>query len=124
MARHWTFLQGQIASKYRRKVNPLVPTRGVVEKGGKLYHKHCATCRATDGMRDLKGVNDLSPSPGLLTYMLQTPTSFVVYLLWVISEGGQRFNTDMLAFTDRLSERELWTIIIFVHAGFPALARN
>ena len=124
MARHWTFMHGALPSEYRGQFNPLSPTQGVVEEGGKLYQKHCSRCHGADGMGDREAANNLSPSPALLAYMVQMPMSVDEYLLWSISEGGERFNTDMPAFKNRLSEKEIWRIITFMRAGFPSLARR
>ena len=124
MARHWTFMHGGVPSEYRGQINPLAPTQGVVEEGGKLYQTHCAVCHGADGMGDREAANNLSPSPALLAYMVQMPMSVDEYLLWSISEGGERFDTAMPAFKGRLSEKEIWRIITFMRAGFPAFARN
>ncbi len=124
MARHWTFMHGAIPSDYRGKTNPLSPTPGVVEEGGKLYQKHCSRCQGADGMGDREAANNLSPSPALLAYMVQMPMSVDEYLLWSISEGGEQFNTAMPAFRGRLSEKDIWRIITFMRAGFPAFAKN
>ena len=42
------------------------------------------------------------------------------YLLWTVSEGGQRFGTDMPAFKDTLTEDQIWSIIAYMRAGFPS----
>ena len=56
------------------------------------------------------------------TYMnecVQMPMSGDEYLLWAISEGGQRFGTEMPAFREALTEEEIWKIIAYMRAGFP-----
>ena len=124
MARHWAFMHGAIPSEYRGRFNPLSPTQGVVEEGGKLYQKRCSLCHGTDGMGNREAANNLSPSPALLAYMVQMPMSVDEYLLWSIAEGGERFNTAMPAFKGRLSEKDIWRIITFMRAGFPTAARQ
>ena len=124
MARHWAFMHGAIPSEYRGQFNPLASTPGVVEEGGKLYQKHCSLCHGANGMGNREAAHNLSPSPALLAYMVQMPMSVDEYLLWSISEGGERFNTAMPAFKGRLSEKDIWRIISFMRAGFPAFARN
>ncbi|GLO76368.1 hypothetical protein MACH18_34480 [Phaeobacter italicus] len=47
------------------------------------------------------------------------PMSGDEYLLWAISEGGQRFGTEMPAFREALTEEEIWKIIAYMRAGFP-----
>ena len=75
-------------------------------------------------MGDREAANSLSPSPALLAYMVQMPLTVDEYLLWSISEGGERFNTDMPAFGGKLSEKEIWRIITFMRAGFPRIEQN
>ena len=43
------------------------------------------------------------------------------YLLWAISEGGTPFATKMPAFMDTLTREQIWQIITYMRAGFPAI---
>jgi len=46
------------------------------------------------------------------------------YLLWAISEGGAAFGSRMPAFADRLSREQIWQIVTWMRAGFPAVAET
>ena len=62
----------------------------------------------------------LSPSPALLAYMITRPIAVDEYLVWSISEGGKQFASAMPAFKESLSREEIWQIIAYMRAGFPA----
>ena len=51
------------------------------------------------------------------------PIAVDEYLLWSISEGGRQFDTEMPAFKGTLSREEIWKVIAFMRAGFPAGAQ-
>ncbi len=120
MSRHWTFMHSDIPSEYRGLGNPLALTPDVVQAGGVLYQEQCAACHGTQGMGDGEAAKALNPSPALLAYMVQMPMSVDEYLMWSIAEGGKAFGTDMPAFKDNLSSEEIWKIIAYMRAGFPA----
>jgi hypothetical protein len=42
-------------------------------------------------------------------------------LIWSIAGGGKLLGSDMPAFKDRLDEDEIWQIITYIWAGFPAV---
>ena len=46
------------------------------------------------------------------------------YLLWSISEGGERSNTDMPPFKSVLEQDEIWRIMAYMRSGFPSLDSN
>ncbi|MEQ9122441.1 MAG: cytochrome c, partial [Alphaproteobacteria bacterium] len=52
--------------------------------------------------------------------LIQRPAAADEYLLWTISEGGAMFDTPMPGFKNTLSRDEIWSIIAFMRAGFPA----
>ena len=95
MQRHWTYMNQGVPGAYR---------------GAR------STVRATPQV--IAG-RSLEPSPALLRQFVQMPMSGDEYLLWTISEGGERFGTDMPAFEDKLGEEDIWKIIAYMRAGFP-----
>jgi mono/diheme cytochrome c family protein len=46
------------------------------------------------------------------------------YLLWAISGGGAPFATEMPAFMDTLTREQIWQIITYMRAGFPAVSET
>jgi hypothetical protein len=64
----------------------------------------------------------LSPSPALLAYMIRRPISVDEYLLWTVSDGGTAFGPDMPAFKHKPAGEDIWRVIAYMRAGFPALS--
>lgn len=120
MARHWTFMQQGVPAEYRGVQNPLSPDGSTISEGRSLYQENCASCHGATGMGDGEVANSLNPSPALLAYMIQMPMAVDEYMLWSVSEGGAAFGTDMPAFKDVLTKDEIWKIITYMRAGFPA----
>jgi mono/diheme cytochrome c family protein len=124
MTRHWTFMHAGIPSEYRGVRSPLAPTSDDLQAGGALYQKQCAVCHGTEGMGDGEAAKALNPSPALLAYMIQMPMSVDEYLMWTVSEGGKAFETAMPGFKSTLSAEEIWKIVAYMRAGFPAIAQQ
>lgn len=121
LARHRQFLRSGLPADYADRHNPLSPSQVVLFEGGALYTAHCLECHGGAGMGDGESGLAVSPSPALLAFMIQTPSAVDGYLLWAISEGGAPFGTDMPSYKDRLSETEIWKVILYMRAGFPRL---
>ena len=117
--RHRTFMSEGVASAYRGARSTVAATEGTISDGRALYEANCASCHGSSGMGDGEAGRSLSPSPALLSYLVQMPMAVDEYLLWSVSEGGAPFGTDMPAFKDQLSEEEIWQIIAYMRAGFP-----
>lgn len=122
MVRHWTYMNEGVPTAYRGLRSTVSATAGNVSEGRTLYEANCAECHGAVGMGDGEAGRSLSPSPALLSHMVRTPMAVDEYLMWSISEGGVPFGTDMPAFKDKLSEDEIWKIIVFMRAGFPQSA--
>lgn len=120
MARHWAFMHQGIPAEYRGARNPHSPDAATIGAGRTLYEANCASCHGATGMGDGEAAKALNPSPALLAYMIQMPMSVDEYMLWTISDGGAAFGTDMPAFKDVLSKDEIWKIVTYMRAGFPA----
>lgn len=124
MMRHRTFMQQGVPEAYHGARNPLNPDSSVIGEGGVLYQENCASCHGMTGMGDGEAARSLNPSPALLAYMIQMPMSVDEYMYWSISDGGAAFGTAMPAFKDILSEDEIWKIVTYMRAGFPAGSRK
>lgn len=120
MARHRTFMHGGVPAEYRGQTNPFTLSPDVVQAGGELYQSHCKVCHGVRGMGDGEAARALSPPPALLAHLIRMPISVDEYLMWSIAEGGKQFQTDMPAFKDTLTADEIWKIIAYMRAGFPA----
>ncbi len=117
--RHKTFIQRGVPVEYLNQSSPYPKARAVIKEGSKVYAKHCIACHGPRGMGDGEAGKDLAPSPALLAYLEKEPQTADSYLLWTITEGGKPFGTEMPAFKDLLSEREIWQVVIYMRAGFP-----
>jgi mono/diheme cytochrome c family protein len=124
MTRHSAFLRDGVPEAYRGAYNPLSSTPATVRQGGALYATNCARCHDPAGMGHGEAGLALYPSPALLADLIRMPRAVDEYLLWTISEGGEPFATAMPAFKDKLSREQIWQIVTFMRAGFPASAQT
>lgn len=119
LARHTRFLWRGLPHDYQDSHNPLSPSTANVREGGALYLANCGECHGETGMGDGDLGLALTPSPALLSFLIETPSAVDGYLLWAISDGGAPFGTDMPSFKDRLGQTAIWKIITYMRAGFP-----
>ena len=122
MARSWAFMNKQVPEQYLEAENTVGFTIAAIAAGGPLYAAHCARCHGATGLGNGDLAPDLNPSPALLAYLVQQPIAGDQYLLWSIDEGGKQFNTAMPAFKTELTREQIWQIVAYLRAGFPALA--
>ena len=120
MLRHWTFMHEGVPEAYRGQTSPQDMTKETIEAGASLYAENCARCHGPTGQGDGADGRALNPSPALLAHMIRMPMAVDEYLLWTISDGGAPFETDIPAFKEDLSADDIWQIIAFMRAGFPA----
>jgi len=120
MARHWTFMHEGIPASYRDARNPYSPDANIIGEGRALYQENCASCHGATGMGNGEIANSLNPSPALLAHMIHMPMSVDQYLLWSIYDGGVTLGTAMPAFKEVLTQDEIWKIVTYMRAGFPA----
>ena len=121
MLRSWTFMNKQVPNNYLKSTNSIGYSIKAIAAGGPLYAAHCKMCHGETGLGNGELAPDLTPSPALLAYLIQQPIAEDQYLLWSISEGGKRFDTAMPAFKTVLTEEQIWQIIAYLRAGFPAI---
>jgi len=119
LLRHTTFMQYGVPKDYEGAKSTVSTGPQTLAAGGKLYAEHCAACHGRDGMGDGEPGRAVSPSPALLAYMIRRPISVDEYLLWAISDGGKKFQSEMPAFKDKLPRDDMWRVIGYMRAGFP-----
>lgn len=122
LLRHTTYVQTGVPKEYEAAQSAVAPGPDTTAAGAKLYATHCAACHGANGMGNGEAGRALSPSPALLAYMIRRPISVDEYLLWTISDGGKAFGTEMPAFKDKLARDDIWRVIAYMRAGFPAVA--
>jgi mono/diheme cytochrome c family protein len=122
MLRSWTFMhEGSVPEDYLKATNTVGYTVKAIAAGGPLYVAQCRQCHGDTGLGNGELAPDLTPSPALLAYLMQQPIAVDQYLLWTISEGGKQFGTAMPAFKTVLTQEQIWQIVAYLRAGFPAL---
>jgi mono/diheme cytochrome c family protein len=120
LLRHTTFMQYGVPKDYEGRRATVAPGPEAFAQGRKIYAERCASCHGPDGLGNGEASNALSPSPALLAYMIRRPIAVDEYLLWTISEGGAQFGSKMPAFKDTLASDDIWRVVAYMRAGFPA----
>lgn len=120
LLRHTTYVHMGVPKEYDGQQSTLEKGPQAIAKGAEVYTAQCARCHGPKGMGDGDKANAVAPSPALLAYMIRRPISVDEYLLWTISDGGKQFESAMPAFRDTLSSDEIWAVIAYMRAGFPA----
>ena len=122
--RHKAYIERGVPELYRGARNPLPRIPKNLENGSALYGEHCVSCHDVSGQGKGEAGLSLHPSPALLSHLIRLPLRVDEYLLWSIADGGEAFATDMPAFRDTLNRGQIWQIITFMRAGFPAVGRE
>ncbi len=120
LLRHTTFMKYGVPKEYEGANSTITQSPETIAAGREIFAQNCAGCHGSNGLGNGEGANALSPSPALLAYMIRRPIAVDEYLLWSISEGGLQFDTQMPAFKDKLSRDDIWRVVAFMRAGFPA----
>jgi mono/diheme cytochrome c family protein len=120
LLRHTTYVNLGVPREYEGAHSTVELTPDTIAAGEKLYAQNCSGCHGKNGMGNGDMGKALSPSPALLAYMISRPIAVDEYLLWAVSEGGKQFDTEMPAFKEKLSRDDIWKIIAYMRAGFPA----
>ncbi len=124
MLRSWTFMNKGVPDDYLKAENTVGFTTKAIAAGGPLYAAQCQRCHGETGLGNGALAPDLTPSPALLAYLIQQPIAVDQYLLWSISEGGKQFDTAMPAFKNVLTQEQIWQIVAYLRAGFPAIEES
>jgi mono/diheme cytochrome c family protein len=124
VTRHRAFLEDGVPMAYRGAHNPLAGSAEAVRAGGAIYAERCSPCHDPAGTGHGDAGLALYPSPALLAELVRMPDAVDEYLLWAISEGGAPFGTRMPAFKDVLTRDQIWQVIGYLRAGFPAVGRE
>jgi cbb3-type cytochrome c oxidase subunit III len=95
--------------------NPLPADAESVEAGKKLYQRHCASCHGPkakgDGGLALSGGTPSDLTDDTWDYGSSDGEIFVV-----IRDG---VSTDMLAYKDKLDEKQIWQVVNFIRSLGP-----
>ena len=119
--RHQIYIDQGVPDAYSEARNPHPRIPNILEAGHKLFIEHCASCHDSGGQGRGEAGLSLFPPPALLIHLTRLPSRVDEYLIWSIAEGGEFLGSDMPAFKNKLDEDEIWQIITYMRAGFPAV---
>lgn len=109
-----------IPASYAHVRDPLADNQAKLRRGRMLFDSHCTGCHGWTGQGSGPEAFALVPAPADLEWLARTPEDRAEpYMYWSIAEGGRQFESDMPAFKDRLSKKDIWAIIAYVRAGLP-----
>jgi len=95
-------------------------TDAKLRRGRMLFDAHCTACHGWTGQGTGPEAFALVPAPADLEWLARTPPNrSQPYMYWSIAEGGDQFESDMPAFKDRLSKKDMWAVIAYIRAGLP-----
>lgn len=118
--RHHTFMSGNVPQEYLGPENPVGFTVEAIVSGAKIYADQCAQCHGDKGEGDGPVAQYLDPPPASLAFTVNRHIGTDGFLLWSIERGGEQFESQMPAFEDILSRSQIWEVIAYMRAGFPA----
>lgn len=118
--RHHHMMQNGIPETFQNMSNPLSAKAETVALGAALYLEHCASCHGEAGNGHSEAGAELDPPAPELKSMVGMPMITDGYLMWTLSEGGEKLETAMPAFDEVLSVDERWRIIVYMKRGFPS----
>jgi cbb3-type cytochrome c oxidase subunit III len=92
--------------------NPEADNAETIEAGKKLYARHCASCHGPNGKGD-GGMALSGGEPSDLTDDKWDYGSTDGEIFVAIRDG---VSSDMLAYKDKLSEKQIWQVVTFLHS--------
>lgn len=120
MARKQHVIMHGIPSPYSGMRDPLADTGTKLWRGRAVFDRHCASCHGWSGEGDGPEAFALVPAPADLEWLARTPKSRAqAYVYWSIAEGGRAFDSEMPAFKQTLSKKDIWAVTAYLRAGMP-----
>jgi len=120
IARKQQVIMHGLPAAYASAHDPLPVTEARLRRGRFIFDGHCTACHGWTGQGSGPEAFALVPAPADLEWLARTPKgSSEPYMYWSIAEGGREFESDMPAFKDRLSKKDIWAVIAYIRAGLP-----
>jgi mono/diheme cytochrome c family protein len=104
--------QWNIPEEDKRRVNPIQPSREVINAARGIYLDKCSQCHGTSGKGDGPDAATYYPSPTNLTDASHINSVTDGEIFYQISQGRK----PMPAFKKRLTEEQRWQLVLFVRA--------
>lgn len=109
-----------IPQSYARMRDSTPDTETKLRRGRMVFDRSCAACHGWTGQGTGPEAFAQVPAPADLEWLARTPKNrSEPYMYWTIAEGGQAFESEMPAFKDQLSRKDMWAVIAYVRAGLP-----
>lgn len=120
IARHQHVMMNGVPEPYAaaRYTTPETPAK--LRHGAFLFDRDCAACHGISGQGSGPDAFELVPPPADLNWLIRSPAAkSEPYMYWSIAEGGEQFGSEMPGFKDRLTDKDIWSIIAYIRAGYP-----
>lgn len=120
IARKQQVIMHGIPAPYATARDPLPSTAAKLRRGRMLFDVHCTACHGMTGKGHGPEAFALVPAPADLEWLANTPKNrSEPYMYWGIAEGGREFDSDMPAFKNTLSKKDIWAVIAYIRIGLP-----
>lgn len=116
--RYSQYMRGNIPDQYDDLKNTLPASAENIYNGKKLYQMQCLGCHGKSGKGDGPAGKQLAVRPANLAFTRRLPVTTDAFFFWTISEGGKSFGSAMPAFSEQLSDNEIWQITHYINTGF------
>jgi mono/diheme cytochrome c family protein len=104
--------QWNIPEEDKRRVNPIQPSREVINAARVIYLDKCSQCHGTSGKGDGPDAATYYPSPTNLTDASHINSVTDGEIFYQISQGRK----PMPAFKKRLTEEQRWQLVLLVRS--------
>ena len=123
--RHQLAMMSGIPEPYRSQSNPLPRNAETVQHGAAVYRQNCASCHGATGRGDGPAARELSPRPANLAWLSRMPmVEWDPFMDWTVAEGGAPLGTAMPPFKGVLSKDDIWSVIAYIQAQLPPVAKQ
>jgi mono/diheme cytochrome c family protein len=100
--------------------DPWRDTSAKLRRGRDVFDRNCASCHGWSGHGTGPDAFAMVPAPADLAWLARTPRNKSdPYIYWSIAEGGRAFDSEMPAFKQTLSKRDIWSVTAYIRAGMP-----
>lgn len=120
MARHQQVIIHGLPSAYSKMRDTTRDSATKLRRGAALFQRDCAACHGATGESAGPDAFALVPAPADLAWLARAPkNSAEPYIYWSIVEGGKAFGSEMPAYKDSLSRKDVRALAAYIRAGFP-----
>lgn len=120
IARKQHVIMNGVPAPYAGARDPTPDTPAKLRRGRQVFDRNCSSCHGWTGQGTGPEAFAMVPAPADLEWLARTPKGRAQpYMLWTISEGGRRFESDMPTFKGTLPRNDIWAVIAYVRAGLP-----